>query len=169
MIDSKRVYDGKIISVRVDKVQINGRETTREVIEHSGAAAVLPLIGNMIIMEKQYRYAVEKELYEIPAGTLEKGESPAECAKRELIEETGYKAGNLELLGQCYMTPGYSTEIIYFFVANDLQEVKIHEMDVDEQITIVKINIDDAVKMVLNGKIQDAKTAYAILTYKSKG
>ena len=89
MIDSKRVYDGKIISVRVDKVQINGRETTREVIEHSGAAAVLPLIGNMIIMEKQYRYAVEKELYEIPAGTLEKGESPAECAKRELIEETG--------------------------------------------------------------------------------
>ena len=67
------------------------------------------------------------------------------------------------------MTPGYSTEIIYFFVANDLQEVKIHEMDVDEQITIGKINIDDAVKMVLNGKIQDAKTAYAILTYKSKG
>lgn len=166
---SKRVYDGKIISVRVDKVQINGRETIREVVEHGGSAAILPLIDNMIIMEKQYRHAIGKELYEIPAGTLEKGESPEACAARELIEETGYKAGKLEPLGQCYMTPGYCTEIIHFFVATDLKEVKDHEMDDDEQLTVVKISYDDAVKMILNSEIQDAKTVYAILTYKSKG
>lgn len=165
MAESKRVYDGKIINVRVDKVKINGREAIREVVEHNGSAAILPLIDNMVIMEKQYRYAVDKELYEIPAGTLEKGESPEECAKRELIEETGYSAGKLEFLGRCYMTPGYCTEMIHFFVATELQEVKGNEMDADEQISIVKISIDDAVKMILDGEIQDAKTAYAILTY----
>jgi ADP-ribose pyrophosphatase len=168
MTESKRVYDGKIISVRVDKVRINGRETIREVVEHDGSAAILPLIGNTIIMEKQYRHAIGKELYEIPAGTLEKGESPAECALRELIEETGYEAKKLEPLGQCYMTPGYCTEMIHFFVATDLKEVRNHEMDADEQITTVKISIDDAIRMILNGEIQDAKTAYAILAYKSK-
>lgn len=168
MAESNRIYDGKIIRVRVDKVQINGRQTIREIVEHNGSAAILPLIGNMIIMEKQYRHAINKELYEIPAGTLEKVESPEECAARELVEETGYKAGKLEFLGKCYMTPGYCTELIHFFVATDLQEVKEHEMDDDEQLTIVKVSIDDAVKMILNGEIQDAKTVCAILMYKSK-
>ncbi len=168
MTESKRVFDGRIISVRVDRVQINGRETIREVVEHGGSAAILPLIGDTIIMEKQYRYAIGKELYEIPAGTIEKGESPEKCATRELVEETGFKAGRLEPLGQCYMTPGYSTEMMYFFVATDLKEAKSQEMDADEQLTTVKISIDDAVRMISNGEIQDAKTVYAILTYMSK-
>lgn len=163
--ESRRIYDGKIISVRVDKVQINGRQTIHEVVEHNGSAAILPLIDNTIIMEKQYRHAIQKELYEIPAGTLEKGESPEECAARELVEETGYRAGKLEPLGKCYMTPGYCTEMIHFFLATDLKEVKTHEMDEDEQLTVVKISIDDAVKMILNGEIEDAKSVYAILTY----
>ena len=169
--ESRRIYDGKIINVRVDKVQINGRQTIREVVEHGGSAAILPLIGNTIIMEKQYRHAIQKELYEIPAGTLEKGESPEECAARELVEETGYRVGKLEPLGKCYMTPGYCTEMIHFFLATDLKEVNAHEMDEDEQLTIVKMSIDDAVKMILNGEIEDAKTVCAILTYisKSKG
>lgn len=168
MTESRYVYNGKIISVRVDNVQINGRNTIREVVEHWGSAAILPLLDNKIIMEKQYRYAIDKELYEIPAGTLEKGESPEECAARELVEETGYRASKLEKLGKCYMTPGYCTELIHFFVATDLERVKEHEMDADEQISIVTIKIDDAVKMILNGEIQDAKTAYAILAYWSK-
>ncbi|MFQ5940440.1 MAG: NUDIX hydrolase [Nitrososphaerales archaeon] len=169
MTESEIVYNGKVISVRVDKILVNGRETMREVVEHTGSVAILPLIGNTVVMEKQYRYAIGKELYEIPAGTLEEGESPEECAERELIEETGYKAGRLEPLGQCYMTPGYCTEMIHFFIATGLEEVKSHDMDADEQLTIVKMSIDDAVKMILNGEIQDAKTACAILTYKSKG
>lgn len=169
MTETRRVYDGKIINVRVDRVKINGRETVREVVEHGGSTAILPLLdGDIIVMERQYRYAIDKELYEIPAGTLEEGESPEECAKRELIEETGYRAEKLEPLGRCYMTPGYCTEMIHFFVATDLQEVKEHELDSDEQITVEKIAIDDAVNMILNGKIVDAKTAYAILTYRSK-
>ena len=169
LIKSKRVYDGQIIRVRVDEVQINGRETTREVIEHGGSAAVLPLIGSMIIMEKQYRHAIGRELYEIPAGMLEKDESPKECATRELFEETGYKAGKIEPLGKCYMTPGYCTEMIHFFIATELNGPGSDKMDLDEQITIIKIKISDAIKMILNGEIQDAKTAYAILAYKSKG
>jgi ADP-ribose pyrophosphatase len=161
---SRRVYDGKIINVRVDEVQINDRQTIREIVEHGGSAAILPLIGNTIIMEKQYRHAIGKELYEIPAGTLEEGESPEECAKRELIEETGYRAGKLERLGQCYMTPGYCTELIHFFVATDLEEVS-HEMDADEDLTVVKMTIDDAVKKILDGEIVDAKTVCVVLTY----
>ena len=161
---SSRVYDGRIINVRVDEVQINGRQTIREIVEHGGSAAILPLIGNTIIMEKQYRHAIGKELYEIPAGTLEDGESPEDCAKRELIEETGYRAGKMERLGQCYMTPGYCTELIHFFVATDLEEVS-HEMDADEQLIVVKMTIDEAVKKILDGEIVDAKTVCAVLTY----
>ncbi|MEM3083487.1 MAG: NUDIX hydrolase [Nitrososphaerales archaeon] len=166
---SRRVYDGKIISVRVDNVWINGRQAVREVVEHGGSAAILPLIDDTIVMEKQYRYAIDRELYEIPAGTLEDGENPEDCARRELIEETGYEAGKLEALMRCYMTPGYCTELIHFFVATDLKEVS-HEMDPDEQLNVVEIKVDEAVKMILNGEIQDAKTICAVLTYlASKG
>ena len=102
---------------------------------------------------------------EIPAGTLEKGEKPEECAARELMEETGYKAGRLEPLGRCYMTPGYCTELIHFFVATNLTKIEHHEMDEDEEITIVNVSVEDAVKMILNGKIEDAKTVCAVLAY----
>jgi len=168
MIESKQVYKGKIISVRVDTIQINGKPAIREVVEHNGSAAILPLMSDTIIMEKQYRHPIGRELLEIPAGTLEKGEKPEECAARELIEETGYRAGSLKPLGRCYMTPGYCTELIHFFVATNLSKVERHEMDEDEEITIVRVSVEDAVKMILNGGIEDAKTVCAILAYAQK-
>lgn len=168
MVESKQVYKGKIISVRVDTLQINGKQTIREVVEHNGSAAILPLIGDTIIMERQYRHPISKELLEIPAGTLEKGESPAECASRELIEETGYRAESLEPLGRCYMTPGYCTELIHFFLATNLTKAEHREMDADEKITIVRVSVEDAVKMILKGEIEDAKTVYAVLAYVQK-
>lgn len=168
MIESKPVYKGKIINVRVDTLQINGKPAIREIVEHNGSAAILPLIGYTIIMEKQYRHPIRKELLEIPAGTLEKGEKPEECAARELIEETGYKAGSLKPLGRFYMTPGYCTELIHVFVATNLSKVEHHEMDEDEEITIVRVSVEDAVKMILNGKIEDAKTVCAVLAYAQK-
>ncbi|MFY3741802.1 MAG: ADP-ribose pyrophosphatase [Candidatus Nitrosomirales archaeon] len=165
MMESKQVYKGKVISVKVDKVQINKKQTIREVVEHGGSAAILPLIGDTIIMEKQYRYPVGKDLFEIPAGTLEKGESPEKCAARELIEETGYRAGNLKQLGRFYMSPGYCTEVMHVFVATNLSKVESPGMDDDEVIEIVKVSVDDAVKMILKGEIEDAKTVCAVLAY----
>lgn len=167
VIESKEVYKGKIISVRVDTLSINGKPTIREVVEHNGSAAILPLIGDKIIMEKQYRYPISKELLEIPAGTLEKGESPEDCAARELIEETGYRAASLKPLAKCYMTPGYCSEMIHIFVATGLSKVERHGMDEDEKISIVKVGLKDAVKMIINGEIEDAKTICAVLTYDS--
>jgi len=164
-MESKQMYKGKIISVKVDKVQINKRQTIKEVVEHGGSAAILPLIGDTIVMEKQYRYPIDKELFEIPAGTLEKGESPEECAARELIEETGYKAGNLKQLGRFYMSPGYCTEVMHVFVATNLSKVESHGMDDDEVIEIVRVTVDDAVKMIMKGEIEDAKTVCAVLAY----
>ena len=168
MIESKQVYKGKVISVRVDKVQINKKQTIREVVEHNGSAVILPLMDDTIIMEKQYRHPIGKELLEIPAGTLEKGEKPEECAARELIEETGYKAGMLKPLGRCYITPGYCTELMHFFVATNLSKVEHHEMDEDEAIKIVKVRVRDAVRMILKGEIEDAKTICAVLAYVQK-
>ncbi len=168
MIESQQIYNGKIISVRVDKIRTDGRISIREIVEHNGSAAILPLIGNEIILERQYRHAVGKELLEVPAGTLEKGESPEDCAARELIEETGYRAGSLEFLGRCYVTPGYCTEMIHFFVAKDLATAEHRELDEDEQIELVRVRLDDAVRMILGNEIEDAKTVYAILAYLQK-
>lgn len=168
VIESKRIYDGKIISVRVDKIMVGGRTSIREVVEHNGSAVILPVIGDMIILEKQYRHAIGKELLEVPAGTLEKGESPEQCAARELIEETGYSAGKLEPLGRCYPTAGYCTEAMHFFVAKDLKEVQHREMDEDEQISLVRISLKDAIAKIFGGEIEDAKSVYAILVYAQK-
>lgn len=164
-MESEAVYNGKIINVRVDTIQINGRKTIREVVTHNGSAAILPIIDNTIIMEKQYRYPIGKELVEIPAGTMEDGEKPEECAARELVEETGYRAGSLRPLGRCYMTPGYCTELMHIFLATDLAKVEHHEIDADESISLVSISVDDAVRMIVNGEIEDAKTVCAILMY----
>jgi ADP-ribose pyrophosphatase len=164
-MESKRIYSGKVISVKVDTLQINGKPTIREIVEHNGSAAILPLIGDTIIMEKQHRYPISKDMFEIPAGTLEKGESPEDCAARELIEETGYRAGSLKQLGKFYMSPGYCTEVMHVFVATNLSKVESHDMDADEVIEIVKISVNDAVKMILKGEIEDAKTVCAILAF----
>ncbi len=163
-MERKEVYKGRIINVRVDSININGRDSIREVVEHSGSVAILPIINDSFLLEKQYRYAIDSVLLEIPAGTLEEGEEPEACARRELLEETGYHANKLTYIGSMYLTPGYCTEVMHFFLATDLV-FKSRDLDYDEVISTEFIKIDDAIKMALNGEIKDIKTAYAILRY----
>jgi len=160
---SDYVYKGRVISLRVDSLD-EGR--IREIVEHKGSVAVLPLLDeHTLILEKQYRYAIGKYLLEIPAGMVEDGESIEEAALRELAEETGYGASRLEYMGKCYMTPGYCTEVIHFFVARDLNKVDGYKKEEDEDIELITMGIDEAITKIIDNGIEDAKSAYALLLY----
>lgn len=163
-LGQKRVFEGKIISLRVDDVELpNGEKSTREVIEHNGGACVVALTeDNEILLVKQFRYAYGKVITEIPAGKIEKGEDPLDCASRELIEETGYSAKNIELLGEVYPSPGYCGEIIYIYKASELTK-RCQNLDADEFLDVIKMPLDEAYKMVINGDIKDSKTVAGIL------
>jgi len=123
-INSKYIYKGTILNLRVDEVQLeNGRTSSREIIEHKGAVAIVAVDGEDLIMVRQYRKAIEGELLEIPAGKLE-DEDPLECAKRELKEETGYSADRWQYVCDFYSTPGFSNERMFLYYATDLKKVR---------------------------------------------
>ena len=162
-ISSRTIYRGRVLRLHVDRVKLaNGRETTREIVEHPGAAAIIPILdnGNLLVV-KQYRAATHRQLMEIPAGTLEPGESPLSCAKRELVEETGYAARRIRKLFSCYLAPGYSTEKIHFFLATRLIPTK-GKQEEDESIATQAIDLRQALRAIERGKIQDAKTISAL-------
>jgi ADP-ribose pyrophosphatase len=162
-IETRSVYRGRLLNVHVDRVKLpNGRETTREIVEHPGAVAIIPLLDNgKLLLVKQYRTAARRRLIEIPAGTLEAGEAPLPCAKRELIEETGYAARRFTKLFSCYLAPGYSTEKIHFFLASQIVPTKAKQAE-DEDIIVQAVNLHEALKAIERGKIQDAKTISAL-------
>ncbi len=162
-IKTESVYSGKLLMLHVDTVRLpNGRETTKEIVEHPGAVAIIPILDNgKLLVVEQYRTAARRRMMEIPAGTLEAGEAPLACAKRELIEETGYAAGRLTRLFSCYLAPGYSTEKIHFFLASQLVPTKARPAE-DEFITVQAMHLDKALKAIERGKIQDAKTISAL-------
>jgi ADP-ribose pyrophosphatase len=164
LVNSERIYNGRVINLRKDIVELtNLRTTTREVIEHPGAAAIVPLLeDNKILMIKQYRHATEETLMEIPAGTLQKGEKPEECASRELTEETGCKAKELKKIVSCYLAPGYSNEVIHIYIATDISQVD-QKPEEDENIQVVTMSLDEAVQKIKDDKIRDAKTIIGIL------
>lgn len=159
------IYKGRIINMRRDiAILPDGTEAGREVVEHNGGVCVLPLTAdNEIIFVKQFRYPYMKELLEIPAGKRDsKDEDPLSCGKRELKEETGATSDNFVFLGELYPSPGYVTEVIYMYYADNLEYGEC-DPDDDEFLDLVKIPFDKAVEMVVSGEIKDAKTQAAIL------
>lgn len=165
-LNSQTVYDGKIITVLKDDVEVaDGHKSFREVVKHSGGVVVLAIHEDKILFVKQFRYPMKEILLELPAGKLEKGEDPFVAAQRELEEETGYCADKWTDLGFVYTSPGYSDEKLYLFKAENLHFTQCHP-DEGEILQPLEIKIDDAVKMINNGEINDAKTLCAFFRSK---
>lgn len=155
-------YRGRLLRLQVAKVKLpSGLETTREIVVHPGAVAIIPLLDDEILFTQQYRIAARKQLLEIPAGTLEPGETPLLCARRELIEETGYEAQRIRKLFSCYLAPGYSTEKIHFFLATRLVRKSAKQAE-DEAITVRAMRLHQGLRAIEAGRIQDAKTICAL-------
>ena len=164
-VSGEDVFDGVLLHVKRDTVQLpNGHQATREWIKHPGAAAVVPLLPNGdIILVKQYRYPVEHVTLEVPAGKLDSAEEdPLLCARRELSEETGYEAEKIWKLTTIATTVGFSNEYIHLYAADGLKSGEQHP-DEDEFINVVKVPLREAVEMVEDGRIYDAKSMVSIL------
>ncbi len=158
-LDSKRLFDGYIISLRQDTLKLpDGMTVTREIVEHNGGVTIacLPKPGQIILI-RQYRYPIDKEIIELPAGRIELGEDPLVCAQRELIEETGYKASSWEEVARFYSAPGFCNEMLYLYKASDITFLG-KNLDVDEETEVLILPLEDAWELCLTGEIQDAKT-----------
>lgn len=170
-ISSERIYEGKIINLKVDEVTLpNGKTSKRELIEHPGAVAIVAITPeNKLIMVEQYRKALERSIIEIPAGKLEKGEAPEFTAMRELEEETGYTADKLELIQTFSTSPGFADEVIHMFSAVGLKKSTSGAvLDDDEFVELLEVSIEEAEQMMADNRIYDAKTAFAVLWAKQK-
>ncbi len=167
-LSSETVFEGRVIRVTLDRVELeNGRTSTREVVHHHGGAAVAALNEkDEIFLVRQYRYALQRELIELPAGKLEKGEDPFCAAKRELGEETGFTAADFTDLGAIIPTCGYDSEVIYLYAAKNLTPVGQH-LDPDEFLSVFTMPLSEAVEKVLSGEISDGKTVAGILKLKA--
>lgn len=171
-LSTKQIFEGKIISVQVDTVQLpNGEQSTRELVKHPGAVAVIPVTKDgKIIMVRQFRKALEKEIIEIPAGKLELGEAPEVTAIRELEEETGYTTKQLQYVQSFYTSPGFADEIIYLYYTDQLEPmIDEAELDEDEFVEVMEVSLDEAETFMKEQKIHDAKTVFALMFLKLKG
>jgi ADP-ribose pyrophosphatase len=168
-VESHRAYSGKVISLDVDKVRFpDGSLGELEMIRHPGASAVVPFLSDptgedpQVLLIRQYRYAAEGYLYEIPAGRLNVGENPRECALRELKEETGCSAAKVEQLLTMYTTPGFTDEKIHLFMATGLESGETKH-EADEFLELQPMLLSRALQLVEAGEIQDSKTALGLL------
>lgn len=163
-ISSEQIFDGKVVKLFVDKVMLpDGKEAVREIVRHPGAVCVIPVTDNgEVIMVRQFRYAFDRVMLEIPAGKLEPGEDPLEAVKRELEEESGVTAKNIEYLGEIFTTVAIFDEKIHAYLATGLEFNASHPDD-DEFLEVDRVPLSDLVKMVMDGKINDSKTQIAIL------
>ena len=163
VLSSSSVFEGRLLKVRKEEVRMaNGRMTSREIIEHPGAVTVIPIHDERVFLVRQFRSAVKRPLLEFPAGTLHAGEDPKECAMRELEEEIGYQAKNWKPLFQGYVAAGYSSELMHFFLAEELSRSK-QNLDDDELIEVVDLPLTDLWKKVESGEIIDNKSILCAL------
>lgn len=163
-IKSEKIYEGKIVKLRVDTVELPDKiYAKREIVEHSRGVGIVAINENKeIILIKQYRKAIEDVIFEIPAGLVDSGENVSEAAERELQEEAGLKPLNLELIAEAYASPGFTDEKISIFFADKFEESSL-ELDEAEFLVVEKLPLDKAIDMVENFEINDAKTVIGIL------
>jgi len=168
-ITSEVVYEGLVFNVRKHRVITPGGESGRDVVEHSGGAIMVAVTDEgKILMERQYRKALEKPFLELPAGKADPGESPEITASRELSEETGYTASSVKHLVSFYPTCGYSNEYLHIYLCKGLVKGETH-WDRDECIELLEFTADELVEMIMNGEIEDSKTIIGILFARTAG
>jgi len=169
-LSSQRIYDGRAVKLRVDTVRKpNGKVTTREIVEHSDAVAVVVLDSkDRVIMVRQYRKAVGKKLLEIPAGGVDPGEQPISSVRRELQEEIGYLPNKIDKLGGFYSAPGYCTEYLHLYLATYLIPSRLEAEDTDE-IEVVRVPLAKVSDLIASGEIADAKSIAGLLRVMSLG
>ena len=164
ILKSEVLYRGKVFNTKVDQIEYNsGNKAVREVAEHPGGAVVVPVTNDgKIIMVTQHRFPVDKILLELPAGKLGEGENPLYCAIRELEEETGYKSENVKELGSIYTTPGYSSEKLWIFLAQNLKAGKHNREEGEYGMEVFEFTLNEIESKIVNGEIVDGKTICGI-------
>lgn len=168
-IESNIVYEGPVFKVRKYKVSTKSGESYRDVVEHNGGAVMIAVTSDgKIIMERQYRKALEREVLELPAGKIEPGEEPEVAAVREIQEETGYKPNNVKHLISFAPSCGYAQEKLHIYIMRDLEPVD-RNLDEDEDIDILMCEVDDILRMIMDKKIEDAKTLIGIMYARMAG
>ena len=170
-IDGTTVFEGRIVRLEIDRVRLpNGGESRREVVRHPGAVLLVPITRDgRVILVRQHRYPTGEVLLEVPAGTLERGEDPVDCAHRELDEETGHRAGELVPLGVFFSAPGFCDELLSCYVARDLRPGDGLTGDSDENIEIVELSAEEAFTAIDSGEIRDCKTTASLLLARRRG
>ncbi len=159
------IYEARVFRLCRETVTLpGGVKTTLDVIHHPGSSAIVPLLHeNQVVMIKQYRHSLRDFIWEIPAGTLDPGEDPLECARRELIEEVGYRAKKFKKLGEIIAAPGYCDEKIHLYLATELEPAS-QSLDHDEVVEVVHLPLEETLHMIRDGRIQDAMTIIGLLT-----
>lgn len=163
IISTETIYKGKVFDLQTAKIREGEIEYEREIVKHHGSAVIVPVFADKTVaLVRQYRHAAEKYLLEIPAGSLELGELPEAGARRELEEEIGFKAENIEKLTEFYVSPGFLTEKMFVFLATNLTETA-QNLDEDEVISIERFSFPEVFEKIRNGEIEDAKTMVGII------
>jgi ADP-ribose pyrophosphatase len=164
LIETERIFRGVIFDLERDRLrEADGVNVIREVVRHPGGAGGLPLFADgRVALVRQYRHPAGKDLLEIPAGRLERGEDPAACAAREIEEEIGFRAGRLDKLAAFYSTPGFCDEVLHVYLATELTP-SAQRLDSDERLEIVTLPLADALALAACGGIEDSKTMVALL------
>ena len=163
ILDSKKVFEGRVFNVTADTVREGDTTYIREVVRHPGSAVIVPVFADdTVALVRQYRHPALRYLLEVPAGSVDKGETPEEAAARELEEELGFRAGMLEMLIEFFVSPGFCEEKMWVYLATDLTETA-QRLDDDEIVEVLRVPFSSALQMIASGEIEDAKTIIGLM------